>query len=39
MDATKEALLNTLDSQREHVLGRLEGLDTAMLAQPALPTN
>ncbi len=39
MDATKEALLNTLDSQREHVLGSLEGLDAAMLAQPTLPTN
>ena len=39
MDATKEALLETLDAQRRHVLGSLEGLDAAALRQPALPTH
>jgi hypothetical protein len=39
VDATKEALLETLDTQRQHVLGSLEGLDAALLRQPALPTN
>jgi hypothetical protein len=38
MDATKEALLETLDAQRGHVLGSLEGLDAAALRQPTLPT-
>lgn len=39
VDATKGALLETLDAQREHVLGSLEGLDATTLRQPALPTN
>jgi hypothetical protein len=39
MDATKEALLETLDAQRRHVLGSLEGLDAAGLRQRALPTG
>jgi Protein of unknown function (DUF664) len=39
MDATKEVLLKSLDTQREHVLGTLEGLDVDTLRQPALPTN
>jgi hypothetical protein len=39
MDATKDALLKTLDSQREHVLGSLEGLDAAKLVRPTLPTG
>ena len=39
MDATKEALLETLDAQRRHVLGSLEGLDPAALRQRPLPTD
>jgi Protein of unknown function (DUF664) len=39
MDVTKEALLKALDAQREHILGALEGLDAAELAQAALPTG
>jgi len=39
MDATKETLLHTLDAQREHVLGALEGLDAAQLTQAVLPTQ
>jgi Protein of unknown function (DUF664) len=39
MDTTKEVLLHCLDIQRAHVLGSLEGLDTAALRQPTLPTD
>jgi uncharacterized damage-inducible protein DinB len=39
MDATRDALLYTLDYQREHVLGTLEGLDAATLRRPILPTG
>jgi len=39
MDTTKEALLETLDAQRQHVLGSLEGLDAAALRQRTLPTD
>jgi hypothetical protein len=39
MDDTKDALLSTLDAQRDHVLGSLEGLDAPMLRRPALPTK
>jgi len=39
MDATKEALLESLDAQRRHVLGSLEGLDAAALRRPTLPTD
>jgi hypothetical protein len=39
VDANKEALLGTLEYQRYHVLGILEGLDAAMLRQPTLPTG
>jgi hypothetical protein len=39
MDATKEALLESLDAQRQHVLGSLEGLDATALRQRTLPTD
>ena len=39
MDATKEVMLSALEAQRDHVLGSLEGLDSAMLRRPALPTK
>jgi uncharacterized damage-inducible protein DinB len=39
MDPTKEALLQSLENQRHHVLGALEGLDAAALRRPVLPTN
>lgn len=39
MDATTEALLQSLDSQRAHVLGGLEGLDATALRRPVLPTS
>jgi Protein of unknown function (DUF664) len=38
-DTTKEALLKSLDSAREHVLGILDGLDASALSKPVLPTN
>jgi hypothetical protein len=39
MDAAKEALLQSLEAQRAHVLGCLEGLDATALRQPVLPTG
>jgi hypothetical protein len=38
-DATKAALERSLDNQREHVLGILEGLDSARLREPMLPSG
>jgi hypothetical protein len=38
-DPTKAALLNTLRSQRQHILGALDGLDTAALLRPILPSG
>jgi hypothetical protein len=39
VDSTKEALMLSLDAQRAHVLGSLEGLDDASLRRPMLPTH
>ena len=39
MDATTDALLETLQHQRSHVLGALDGLDAAALHRPVLPTG
>ena len=39
MDATTAALLETLEQQRSHVLGALDGLDAATLHRPVLPTG
>jgi uncharacterized damage-inducible protein DinB len=39
MDATKAALLQSLEAQRAHVLGSLDGLDAAALHRPVLPTG
>ena len=39
MDATTEALLKTLEAQRAHVIGCLEGLDPAGLRTATLPTG
>ena len=39
VDPTKEALKLSLDAQRAHVLGSLEGLDDASLRRPMLPTH
>jgi uncharacterized damage-inducible protein DinB len=39
LDPTKDALLQSLETQRGHVLGALEGLDAAALRQSTLPTN
>jgi uncharacterized damage-inducible protein DinB len=39
MDATTAALLETLEQQRSHVLGALDGLDAAALHRPVLPTG
>jgi hypothetical protein len=38
-DAEKTALLTSLNAQREHVLGILEGLDEATLRRPVLPSG
>jgi len=38
-DATKAALVRSLDNQRGHVLGILEGLDEARLREPMLPSG
>jgi hypothetical protein len=35
----KQPLLSTLDAQRDHVIGSLDGLDDAALLQPVLPTG
>jgi uncharacterized damage-inducible protein DinB len=39
MDATKAALCQSLEIQRAHVLGALEGLDAAALHRAVLPTG
>jgi hypothetical protein len=39
MDATKSALLQSLEAQRRHVLGCLEGLNATALRTPVLPTG
>jgi hypothetical protein len=39
MDVTKEALLESLDGQRAHVLGILDGLDDGALRRAVLPTG
>jgi uncharacterized damage-inducible protein DinB len=39
MDATTAALLHSLNYQREHILGALDGLDAAALHRPVLPTG
>jgi hypothetical protein len=39
MDPTTQALLNTLDGERAHVTGILEGLDPEALRQPVLPSG
>jgi hypothetical protein len=39
MDDETEALLASLNAQREHVLGALEGLAEDALRQPALPSG
>jgi uncharacterized damage-inducible protein DinB len=39
MDATTTALLDSLEIQRAHVLGCLEGLEEVALRTPVLPTN
>jgi uncharacterized damage-inducible protein DinB len=39
VDATTTALLNSLDRQRAHVLGTLEGLDAEALRKPVLPSG
>jgi hypothetical protein len=38
VDATAAALLNSLNAQRDHVLGILEGLGDNELSRPILPT-
>jgi hypothetical protein len=38
-DPTKAALLDTLQNQRQHILGALEGLDAAALSRPILPSG
>jgi hypothetical protein len=38
-DPTKAALLAALRTQRQHVLGALEGLDSAALHRPVLPSG
>ena len=38
MDATAAALLKSLNAQRDHVLGILEGLGDNELSRPILPT-
>jgi Protein of unknown function (DUF664) len=37
--ATRAALVRSLDAQREHALGILEGLSVAQLKQPRLPSG
>jgi len=39
MDATAAALLRSLNAQRDHVLGILEGLSDEELNRPVLPTG
>lgn len=39
MDATTTALLNSLDRQRVHLLGTLEGLDAEALRKPVLSSG
>ena len=39
MDATAAALLKSLNNQREHVLGILDGLGEQDLGRPVLPTG
>ena len=39
VDEEKDALLAALDSQREHVLGTLDGLPEDALRRPALPSG
>lgn len=39
MDETAAALLDSLNDQRAHVLGILDGLDNTALHQPVLPTG
>jgi hypothetical protein len=39
VDATRAALLATLNAQRAHVLGAVEGLAASDLQRPALPTG
>ncbi len=39
MDDTRAALHRSLQAQRDHVLGILEGLDAAALSAPVLPTG
>jgi hypothetical protein len=38
-DAEKTALLKSMNDQREHILGILEGLDEATLRRPVLPSG
>lgn len=38
MDETKSALVRSLDSQRDHVCGILEGLNDEAMLRPVLPT-
>lgn len=38
-DAEREGLLSSLNAQREHVLGILEGLDEDALRRPVLPSG
>ena len=39
MDLTKDALLRSLGSARDHVAGALEGLDAEALTRPVLPSG
>lgn len=39
VDPTRDALLDSLTGQRQHVLGILDGLDDAALRRPVLPTG
>lgn len=39
MDATTAALLSALDTQRDHVVGILDGLDERALRAPVLPSG
>jgi len=39
MDDTRAALHRSLQAQRDHVLGILDGLDAAALSAPVLPTG
>ncbi len=39
MDLTKEALVQSLEAQRAHVLGILDGLDDTSLRRATLPTG